>query len=597
MKLLTICAALALAATASAQTTLTYSNGTLGRNNVARVGTGSKQGMAIRLSHEKLQLLKGKSITTVEAVLGSANTTGKKVRGFITTDLNATPNVEKSVSISRATTTWTSISLDDPYTITGEEPELYVGVDMEIANTYQALSVDFSADSKGHCYVLNDDKWEDSFGKGLGSVNVRAVLDDDMQNYTDAIVKDFSVNGYYKVDGNYDFSTELFNFGSTTINSFDLTISGGGIETKTTHITGANVAPQGVYTLKLPTINPSTSGSSELKVEISNINGSQDADVTDNRTAADVFFYPANMERSLLVEEFTGTACVNCPSGQRTLAAALAATKHQYVEILHHAGYQPDAYTMDISSDYVSFYGGSSTYAPACMINRTTCVDAVPVFNVGTSLINGALDYCSKQQPYASLALQTTWNAATREYEVAVTVDCHNDMPEGLNVMNVILVQDHIAGSQTGVDGTYDHRYVCRGSLLGNAWGGLLEEGSKAGETITWKKTFTLPETIAADYWGENSKYKVATDPKNMIIVAYIAHHDNESIHNRQVFNAVEAHLGSSHIQAGIASGIEEIHSNASSIRDSRVFNLAGQRVNSNAKGIVISNGRKIVNK
>ena len=42
--------------------TFGYTNGTFSTSNLFRMGSTTKQGQAIRLSHEKLQMFKGKSI-------------------------------------------------------------------------------------------------------------------------------------------------------------------------------------------------------------------------------------------------------------------------------------------------------------------------------------------------------------------------------------------------------------------------------------------------------------------------------------------------------------------------------------------------------
>lgn len=601
----------AFAVAASAQTKIGFTNGTIGRNNITRYGQHEKQGMAIRLSHEKLQALKGQTINAIDAVYGSKNVTGGKIRVFVTEDLNGTPLSETTAAIANATTKWNTTPLDKPYTITGNEKELFIGTDMQIASGYNPLSVDFSADIKNACFAYNGETWEDVYGNGCGAFNVRAVLADASLSMTDAVVKDITLDGYNKAGTEYDFGTELLNFGTTTITDFDLIVSVDGGAPKTTHFSGLNLAPSAVMKLSAPYTTTEAKGG-ELTIKVTNVNGADEADALDNATSSDVYFYPANMERAILVEEFTGAACVNCPSGKQRLDAALAATKENTVEICHHLGYQPDIYSMDIQEAYLNFYGSNSTFAPAVMLNRAHIPGVTAngtqspaaVFDIGTSLVNHGLEYCAaNSQPYASLSLQTEYDEQSRDLKVKFSLYCHRDLPEGQNALNILIAQDGLVSPQQGASDNYTHNLVCRGSLLakeGNtgAWGkGIPAENAKAGETYTWETTYNVPDAILSDYMGRNL---IPTDVPNMRLVAYIAHYDANNINNNNVFNAIEAHFGKSYTQTAFPAapaGIEEIGNGALPTANSKFYNLAGQRVSNNSKGLIIINGKKYYNK
>lgn len=607
-KILIITALAAISLAASAQTKLGYTNGTIGRDNVARYGTQEKQGMAFRLSHDKLQQLKGKTITAIEAVYGSRNVTGGKMRVFITDDLNATSLTETSAAISAATTKWNTTALTTPYTITGNEEQLFIGTDMSIAAGYNPLSVDYSADTKGVCFAYTDNGWEDIYGMQLGAFNIRAVFGNETFDLTDVMLKDVNLNGYFKADEQYTFDTQLLNFGTKTVNSFDVSVSIDGGEPKTTHFEGLDIAPSATYPIST-TYSTSESKSGKLAISVSNVNGGGEMALEDNTVSSGIFFYPANMERALFVEEFTGMACVNCPSGKRRLDECLENTKQNTVEVLHHLGYSPDILSMDIQDAYLAFYASGSTYAPAVMINRAQVPGVTsngnqapgPVFDIGTLQVNHALDYCGTQmQPYASLSLATSYDPVSRDMKVSFSVYCHRDLPEGLNAINILIAQDSIIASQQGASDNYVHNRVCRGSLLGNAWGGTLPDAyTKAGSSYTWETTYNVPETIFSDYWlTQKPQYLIPTDVPNMRLVAYLAHYDNADVNNNKVYNAVEAHFGKSYTQAAFPAelaGIEEIVSGQSGVKSSSCYNLSGQRVSKDAKGIIVVNGKKFL--
>ncbi|MCF0208786.1 MAG: hypothetical protein HUK07_04990, partial [Bacteroidaceae bacterium] len=61
------------------------------RNNIFRVGSTEKQGMAMKFSAEKLAALKGSTISSISAAFGSKRMTGGTVNLFIATNPNETP--------------------------------------------------------------------------------------------------------------------------------------------------------------------------------------------------------------------------------------------------------------------------------------------------------------------------------------------------------------------------------------------------------------------------------------------------------------------------------------------------------------------------
>ena len=143
--------------------TIGYTNGTISRTSVFRMGLTTKQGQAIRLSKEKLQMLKGKSISAVNIAVGSRNTTGNKAHVFVATSPEGTPIAEGDLSLTKALQ-WLTYTLDTPYVITGEETELYIGYTAEIATSYNMLSADFDADIPGCNYAYKDGEWTDTYG-------------------------------------------------------------------------------------------------------------------------------------------------------------------------------------------------------------------------------------------------------------------------------------------------------------------------------------------------------------------------------------------------------------------------------------------------
>ncbi len=541
-----------------------YTNGQCLRSANFRIGTDTIQGMAIRIPQEKLQLLKGSTISGIQFATGSIRTTNKQVQLFIATQLGGEALRAQDGTIAKSNT-WTDVTLDNPYTITGDETELYIGFTAVIATSYQLLTSDQTADLKECCYVYNNGDWQDTYGMGLGGVNVRAVISD-APSYTDVLVKPLALSGYYRSQNDYPVMGRVLNIGPNPIHS--LTISSGvtGSEYRQTVYDNLNIATGEVFTAQLDI--RSNEGDKWMQVDIAvdasaAADGTAETEKSDNSTSAPVFFYPENMERSIFVENFTGQDCSNCPEGHDNLHAIIDTISHSHVLVSHHIGYQPDQFTMADQYNYLFFYGGYNTYAPAIMINRTAqSTMSCPVFNTNKTDIASMIDYVADKQPYVSLALQSKYNADTRQLDVKLQIYPHRDMPTEQTVFNVYLLQDSLRAYQSMGGTQYVHNGVFRGTLTGNAWGFL--PAFEAGKTIEWETSLTLPESIRSDYWteGSNPTYGSTDIPvveKDMRIVAFVGAYSETDFNAHQVYNCTEVRLGESYAQAGISTGISDV--------------------------------------
>lgn len=592
--------------TTQAQTSISYSTGNMGRSTVFRCGATPLQGLAIKLSHDKLQTLKGQTIGSLEIAFGSRNTTNKQATVFMTNNLNGEDILDQDVTIAAANK-WQTIQLDAPYTITGDEEELYIGYMAEIPTTYSMLQSDFASDTRDCTYAWKDNQWVDIYGMGFGNANIRAIVNDKIA-FTDVILKEIDINAlYHKAGEEYNYSCELFNFGTETINSLQITMQVGDTERKIDY-NDINIPQAGTFKIELPTLNSDQTGDMDVRVELSSINGKTEmvTDRTDDRFGASAFFYPAEMERSILVEEFTGMACVNCPNGKKGLESAIEMSQLPCVEIMHHSGYNADILSTDADWDYTMYYGSASTYAPACMINRLVNPTAgnVPVMNIGDAL--SSLRLAATRQPYVSLSLTSQYDETSKEATVEFNVLNHKELP-GATLLNVYLIQDSIIGYQSGGGNDYVHNGVLRKVLTGNNWGLLLDENLERGSKQNWSTTFTLPESIYSDFWTPSllnqagysaDQVTIPTIAEHMRIVAFVANYDADNINNNMVYNCIEVPLiNGSYTQAGMNSGTAlETITDYTQTASQHIYDLNGRELG-NAEslpaGIYIINGKK----
>ena len=545
---------------------LGYTDGTIDRTKVFHLGNTTRQGHCIRLSHEKLQTLKGFSITAVKAAFGTRMTTDNKAKVFVAKSLGGVPVQSLEVTIEKALKLQT-YTLEEPYVITGDEPALFIGYEATTqAASYNLLCADYQTELPNCTYALNNGTWTDVYGMGTGSANIQVVLDRDPA-FSDVMMVGTNYSGYYKSGQSYAFPFSMVNFGTQAVESFDVVLTLGSDQQPFPY-PGLSLGQNQAMTITLPEYVASAEGETALHVSIENVNGKNaDSDATDNVFDASIFFYPATMERNILVESFTGQACSQCPSGHTMLANFLDTRSTPSVEVSHHSGYFPDEFTMAEDANYLYFYDGTSTYAPAVMFNRTTAplVSSAPVMDISNTKMASTFSYVEECEPYASIRLQSSYDPLTRQCNVQADFLPHRTLPNGDAVINVWLVQDSIQAYQTNGGTNYMHRHLFRGCLTGNAWG--LAAAFTPGETTTWTHEFTLPETLYSTYWTDDnlagSQYENAQSllthevvPEHLTIVAYIAENKLSTNTGNRVYNCQAVKLGESYTQSGFTLGI-----------------------------------------
>ncbi len=537
-----------------------YSDGNVGRSTIFRTAT-DRTGLAVRIPAEKLRLLAGHRIKALNLAVGSKKSADGNIRVFIAESLDGNPLIEEVQKIASANT-WDTYTLTTPYEITGNEEDLYIGYTLDIPKTYMALSADMSSPMEDVTYALFDNEWRDVSDMNVGQGNVRAVLDSDPQ-ITDLLFKPLYLNGYYRQGGTYSFSGNIFNFGTTPVNRFKISLQIGSATPQLYDIEHT-IEPSAAYTFNIPEYVAQETGELDVRLEILEVNGAADNDPSDNLEETDAYFYPQDMERALLLENFTGQECSNCPAGHRAIKSALESWNMkdgnpEVIEVSHHAGFYPDIYTMKEDLEYTSLYPGS-TYAPAFMVNRMSFgTQTAPVANTGETLIKEALEYASATMPYVALNLETDFDPATRKLDVRVQAETFNEIPEDTRTINVMLCQDNLIGKQSGMGDQYEHDHVFRGTLTGNAWG--IQKPFEPGATEEYRVSYVIPDAIRSSYYEQETsgKYDITAVPDDMYVVAYVAVYDEDNINKRYILNCAKAKLGEDKTQGGFSSGVESV--------------------------------------
>ncbi|MDE6440998.1 MAG: Omp28-related outer membrane protein, partial [Bacteroidales bacterium] len=198
--------------------------------------------------------------------------------------------------------------------------------------------------------------------------------------------------------------------------------------------------------------------------------------------------------RKILIEEFTGIGCSNCPRAHRNSNSVVAAYPDQAFVINIHQGYFAKDRTPDLTTAYGdALYdqsGASSFGWPAGTINRHFFEGNEDMYVIDTKWPSTApkvLDMPS----YVNVGAKASIDWATRKLTVDVEI-YYTAKPEvASNYINVALLQDFIPGPQEGmksnpaqiIDGQYNHMHALRDFLTGQ-WGEEITDLA-AGKLIT----------------------------------------------------------------------------------------------------------------
>jgi hypothetical protein len=191
--------------------------------------------------------------------------------------------------------------------------------------------------------------------------------------------------------------------------------------------------------------------------------------------------------RNVLMEEYTGTWCVNCPSGHDTIEKQVALYPNRFINVGMHNN---DAYTIPYETSMEAFVqvGGF----PRATIDRVTFPGSNG-FCMSRWFWSDAVAARINVTSPASLTINNGYDPANRQLTVKVDYSFLADVTEETNLTCVVL-EDSIMANQTGATGTYTHMDVCRALLSSNYLGDANHPATvSANSNYTKTYTYTIP--------------------------------------------------------------------------------------------------------
>ncbi len=240
---------------------------------------------------------------------------------------------------------------------------------------------------------------------------------------------------------------------------------------------------------------------------------------------------PEDEDRRVIIEEFTGVRCVNCPQGSDEIKNLQAIHGERLIAVSIHAGFFSTPYADNIfdfrtpeGTDIQGLLGEPLGY-PSAVIDRKIFSNENEL-QVAQASWAGHIAEDLAIAPKVSVSLDASWNDANRQVDVTVSGAAFEDVNDELR-LTVFITENSVFDVQLtpdGINNNYEHRHVLRKALSTFDGDLLTTEGLGVNEDYSKTYSYVLP-----DIWDET----------NCDIVAFIHYGGSPG----EVIQANEVHI------------------------------------------------------
>lgn len=214
-----------------------------------------------------------------------------------------------------------------------------------------------------------------------------------------------------------------------------------------------------------------------------------------------IYVKPAEVGRAILIEDFTGQRCINCPTGTEIINSIVDTYgEDNVIAVGVHSGplgFAGNSKTVGLMTDtgneyYTHWDKENKMGQPWVIFNRKTSPDSH--YNNWAAMVGTIIS----EKANLSVKIANAYDAATRTLTTTVGADGVNGTVNGK--LQVWIVEDGVKALQMMPDGSankeYVHNHVFRAAVNGT-WGE--DVTVKEGETTTKQYSYKLPEAWNAD--------------------------------------------------------------------------------------------------
>ena len=234
--------------------------------------------------------------------------------------------------------------------------------------------------------------------------------------------------------------------------------------------------------------------------------------------------------RAVLLEEYTGVKCSNCPDGHRISNNLAEKYPDRFYAVNIHASSFAEPYGFG-EPDFRTTYGDAlmqaagATTLPSAVINRH-------LFQANGLALDrlhweGYAESCLEMPAYANIAGKATFDWQTRELNVEVQVFFTGSVPVETNRIYVVLLQNNIIGTQKNASNNpaqnlgnnlYRHMHVFRDFITDER--GVELHGGTEGDFVRCTYSKRLPERIR----------NIELRPDDLSVIVFVSEDYNEVI-------------------------------------------------------------------
>lgn len=387
----------------------------------------------------------GCSIKTVNVTAGTTDYEQvfpvNQVDAYVTDVLNAVPEEYTQASINTEAGKTTSITLDNPVTITGEKP-LYFGYRMKITNSntnpVYYIPVDQVPTAKGINNTLlatarnvtAKPTFNSYSDQELGSLYLSVNIEGQLKEH--AIVLNSITTPSFAKTGPYTYTLGLTNFGSDAISSLGVkTVINDGTPVEQTVNLSSPLATGSKTDFNVTVDNQAEGIGLPLVATVTSINGVS-LDAPQSITGS-IFCFNEGYSRRPVIEEGTGTWCGYCPAGH-DMMETLKEKYPDWIRIAVHSGdfMQTTSYSSWLN-DYVSGF-------PTAIVNRAATVAPTALQDKNYPYINETF---TKDLTYVKVDLAAEGIPYDKEVEVTATVTFAGEVASQ-HLLSFVVVEDNV---------------------------------------------------------------------------------------------------------------------------------------------------------
>ena len=207
--------------------------------------------------------------------------------------------------------------------------------------------------------------------------------------------------------------------------------------------------------------------------------------------------------QNVLIEEYTGVRCQNCPAGAQLLEELKTIHGDRLTILSIHGGFfaQPTNKENKLKLDntygqqLINVFNQPQGY-PSAMIDRKIFDGQSSLF-LGGNFWAGYVDQEKTKSPKVRIEVSNTLDMLQRKLNVSATLIGLADLSAQTILLSLALAENKIKDAQltpTGVDTNYVHRHVLR-TFFGNVLGNTIEP-----ITLNNAKSYNFSLTLSSDW-------------------------------------------------------------------------------------------------